>query len=215
MKKIVVIASTSGSILSKVLALNEVKQSIFMVVSDRECGAVEIAKSYGIKTAVLCSNSGEDFSNKLVDYFFDEDINVFISFYTRLLSKSFLDIYRGKVYNFHPSLLPACPGMDGFGDTVKSGAKYFGSTLHVVDEGIDTGAPVVQSIYPFNPRLSLKRNRHILFEQQCKIFIQFVMWLNEDRVYGSEIKNASYIFDCFSPNLENSIALKFSVDLPG
>ena len=44
-----------------------------------------------------------------------------------------------QVINFHPSILPACPGMNGFEDTIESGAMHVGSTVHFVDTGIDTG----------------------------------------------------------------------------
>ena len=212
MKNIVIIASTSGSVLSKVLNLDEVRASIYMVVSDRCCGAIELADSHGLKTAVLTSNSGKEFSAKLIDFFKDDKVDVFLSLYTKLFSVDFLIKYPSRVYNFHPSILPACPGMDGFGDTIKSGSKFFGSTLHLVDEGVDTGTPLIQSVYPFNPNISVKENRHIIFVQQCKIFIQFVVWLNQERIDKSTVKDANYFFEEFAPNLESDVAKSFSVE---
>ncbi|MDA1381029.1 formyltransferase family protein [Plesiomonas shigelloides subsp. oncorhynchi] len=73
---------------------------------------------------------------------------LFISFYTRLLSDVFLKAHPHRVINFHPSILPACPGMDGFGDTLKSGALFIGSTVHFIDEGMDTGKPILQAAFP-------------------------------------------------------------------
>ena len=212
MKKIVVVVSTSGSVLSKVLGLDEVHQSIYMVVSDRICGAIETAKKYGIRMVVLTSASGKEFSDKLIEFFKDDNVDVFLSFYTRLFTSDFINKFPYKVYNFHPSILPACPGMDGFGDTIKSGSKFFGSTLHLVDEGVDTGKPLIQSVYPFNPTISVEENRHILFIQQCKIFIQFVIWLKQGRIEKDTVKDSKSFFEEFSPNLEHSIAKDFTVN---
>lgn len=211
MKKIVIIASTSGSVLLKTLTIEKIRNSILMVISDRECGAIEVAKSFGVDTHILSASSGSEFSDKLVKYFQEQDIDIFISFYTRLFSANFLNQYSNKVYNFHPSLLPACPGQDGFGDTLRSGSKYMGSTLHLVDEGMDTGRPVIQSIHPIMPTLTFEENRHIIFIQQCKIFIQFVLWIQDNRVDNGRVLEANYNFSQFCPNLESSIASNFEL----
>lgn len=213
MKKIVIIASTSGSVLSKVLELEQIRSSIYMVISDQDCGAIEVAKKLNIQNHIIPCSSGKEFSSNLVSFFKNEDIDIFISFYTRIFSSIFLNKYPNKVFNFHPSLLPACKGKDGFGQTVRSGSKFMGSTLHIVDEGIDTGKPVIQSIHPIMPSLTFDENRHIIFIQQCKIFIQFILWLNQNRVINGDIKDGSYRLEEFIPNLESSLALNFNVKL--
>ena len=183
-----------------------------MVVSDRSCDAIKVAESHGIKTSILKSSCGTEFSAKLIDLFKEDNVDAFLSFYTKLFSSEFVNSYPFKVYNFHPSILPACPGMDGFGDTIKSGSKFIGSTLHLVDEGLDTGKPLIQSVYPLNSNISLTRNRHIIFVQQCKIFIQFVIWLSQDRIDKNVVREANYLFEEFSPNLDSTEAKLFSVD---
>lgn len=210
MKKIVIIASTSGSVLSKTLVFSEIKEHIYMVVSDRYCGAIEHANKNGIVTKVLLSNTGLEFSNKLLEYFHDKNVDCFLSFYTRIFSGDFLTYFFNRIYNFHPSLLPASPGKDGFGDTVNSGCKFFGSTLHLVDANIDAGLPVMQSVFPFQPSLTTNQNRNLLFIQQCKIFIQFVIWFSKDRIKKETVIGAQYKFDEFLPNLEDTLALNFN-----
>lgn len=78
--------------------------------------------------------------------------------------------------NFHPSILPACPGMDGFGDTLKSGALFIGSTVHFIDEGMDTGKPILQAAFPRNPGESITKLRHRVFLQQVISLLQVVDW---------------------------------------
>lgn len=211
MKKIIVIASTGGGILSKVLSVPSVRESIAMVVSDRQCGALNVAERFKIPNLILESKTGVEFCEKLIDRFDEKSFDSVISFYTRLLSSSFLSKFDGKVLNMHPSVLPACPGLDGFGDTVKSGSKFIGATLHFVDEGVDTGKPLMQSIYPYLPNKTVEENRHRVFVQQCKMFIQFVEWLNSGRIAEEQVNDAHYEFSEFIPNLDSEIAKSFDV----
>ncbi|WP_201527694.1 phosphoribosylglycinamide formyltransferase [Psychrobacter frigidicola] len=209
MKKIVIIASTGGSVLSKVLHLPSIQNSIFMVVSDRQCTALDVAQKFGVDTKILSAKSGKEFSIKLVDFFKDKDVSYFLSFYTRIFTEELLNTYEDKVLNFHPSILPACPGTDGFGDTVRSGAKFIGSTLHFVDLGIDTGMPLIQSSFPYQPSLTLKQNRHRVFIQQCKIFIQFIEWDNQNRIKDCSVLESKYELSEFVPNLDSNLAIEF------
>ena len=64
--------------------------------------------------------------------------------YMRFLSAAFIDAYRGRILNVHPSLLPAFPGLGAVGQALAYGAKVTGVTVHFVDEGVDTGPIIFQ-----------------------------------------------------------------------
>ena len=64
--------------------------------------------------------------------------------YMRLLSPAFLAAFPRRVVNIHPSLLPAFPGMDAQAQALAHGVKVTGCTVHLVDEGLDSGPIVVQ-----------------------------------------------------------------------
>jgi phosphoribosylglycinamide formyltransferase-1 len=68
--------------------------------------------------------------------------------YMRLLSCHFIDAYRGRILNIHPSLLPAFPGLAAQQQALDHGAKWSGCTVHFVDETLDGGPIVAQSIVP-------------------------------------------------------------------
>ncbi|MBD3843021.1 MAG: hypothetical protein IE909_14300 [Campylobacterales bacterium] len=172
----------------------------------------QIESSRHFRKKCYWSNNGSYFSKKLSEQLEFDSGCFFVSFYTRLLSSNFLNKYENRVLNFHPSILPACRSMDGFGDTVKSGSRFIGSTVHFVDEGIDTGKPLIQSCYPFQSDLSLNMNRHRVFVQQCKMLIQLVEWLNDGRIVGTNILDAKYEFSEFVPNLDSDIAINFTID---
>ena len=64
--------------------------------------------------------------------------------YMELLGSAFLARFPGAVINVHPSLLPAFPGLGAIEQALDYGVKVFGVTVHFVDEGVDTGAVILQ-----------------------------------------------------------------------
>jgi phosphoribosylglycinamide formyltransferase-1 len=68
--------------------------------------------------------------------------------YMRLLSTEFLAAFPGRILNVHPSLLPAFPGIDAQAQALAHGVKVSGCTVHLVDEGLDSGPIVVQRAVP-------------------------------------------------------------------
>jgi phosphoribosylglycinamide formyltransferase-1 len=68
--------------------------------------------------------------------------------YMRLLSPSFIDAYRNRIVNIHPSLLPSFPGLDAQTQAIAHGVKISGCTVHFVDEGLDAGPIIEQRAVP-------------------------------------------------------------------
>jgi phosphoribosylglycinamide formyltransferase-1 len=68
--------------------------------------------------------------------------------YMRLLSPDFIAAFRQRIVNIHPSLLPAFPGLDAQAQALAHGVKVSGCTVHLVDEGLDSGPIVVQRTVP-------------------------------------------------------------------
>ena len=68
--------------------------------------------------------------------------------YMRLLSPGFIAAFRHRIVNIHPSLLPAFPGLDAQAQAIAHGVKVSGCTVHLVDEGLDSGPIVVQRTVP-------------------------------------------------------------------
>jgi phosphoribosylglycinamide formyltransferase-1 len=66
--------------------------------------------------------------------------------YMRLLSASFVAEYPQRILNIHPALLPSFPGLDGQAQAVEYGVRVSGCTVHLVDEGLDSGPIVVQRV---------------------------------------------------------------------
>ncbi|HEX8130319.1 MAG TPA: phosphoribosylglycinamide formyltransferase [Pyrinomonadaceae bacterium] len=68
--------------------------------------------------------------------------------FMRLLSPQFIEVFRGRILNIHPSLLPAFPGLDAQRQAIEHGVKVSGCTVHFVDETLDGGAIITQRVVP-------------------------------------------------------------------
>lgn len=214
----VVVASTSGGVISKLLEVPYFKERVRCVVSDRHCGAIDVANTFGIPIIIHATNDSLEFSNFLLAEFQNNKPDMFVSFYTRLFKGDFLSFAKRKLINLHPSILPACAGQNGFGDTIKSGSKFIGATIHLVDEGVDTGFPIIQSAAPIDPNKPVSESRHRVFVQQCKMLLQVIKWEEDNRILFDEngrptISEALYSIGEFSPNLDLDIAIEFDVKI--
>ncbi len=73
---------------------------------------------------------------------------VLLAGFMRLLTPRFIETFRHRIINVHPSLLPAFPGAHAVRDALAYGAKVTGVTVHLVDEGTDTGPVIMQQSVP-------------------------------------------------------------------
>ena len=85
---------------------------------------------------------------------------VVLAGYMHLLTKPFLDRFPGRIVNVHPSLLPEFPGAHAIDDALSAGVPETGVTVHLVDEGIDTGPVLRQEALPTEPRETLLERLH-------------------------------------------------------
>jgi phosphoribosylglycinamide formyltransferase-1 len=102
---------------------------------------------------------------------------VVLAGYMTLLTPVFLARFPGAVLNVHPALLPAFPGVDGIEQAVEYGVKVFGVTVHLVDEGMDTGPIVLQRAVelrdvtdPDEVRRQLRPIEHALVPEAVRLF---------------------------------------------
>jgi phosphoribosylglycinamide formyltransferase-1 len=71
--------------------------------------------------------------------------------FMRILGEGFLSRFPQRVVNTHPALLPSFPGAHAVRETLAYGVKVSGSTVHLVDSGVDTGPILAQSVVPVEP----------------------------------------------------------------
>src|SRR5262249_22645492 len=91
----------------------------------------------------------EEYDAKLVETLREHGAQlVCLAGYMRLLSPVLLSAFQDKILNIHPSLLPSFPGLHAHRQAVDAGVRVSGCTVHLVDEGCDTGPIVLQAAVP-------------------------------------------------------------------
>jgi len=214
----VLVASTAGSVMNEVLKNDFFRGLVQAVVVDRECPALEKAQAHGLRTESFIEDDNEPFCDRLLDFLRAEAIDYVFSYYTRFYTKRLRDAYQDRIFNFHPSLLPAFKGMDGFGDTVAYQAKFVGNTVEFIDQAMDEGKIIMQTACPLDTNVPLHEVRHRLFVQQCKALLQVARWLSEGRISvdGRKVMIANATFDegLFSPALDFGNAIELSPPIP-
>jgi phosphoribosylglycinamide formyltransferase-1 len=147
MKKLAVLVSGTGSILE---AMIEYKLPISLVLSDRPCRGIEIAKAAGIKTVVLPRTFGksfdrENYTRDVVNVLLNNAIDlVAMAGYMTVFHKVMFDFYKDRVLNIHPALLPNFKGDHAVRDALAAGVKVTGTTIHYATEVMDEGRIIAQ-----------------------------------------------------------------------
>lgn len=123
---------------------------IAVVVSNRgDAAGLERAKTAGVPTAIVESRPfGKDrvaFEAALRPLLDQYDIELIcLAGFMRLFTPQFVERWRGKMLNIHPSLLPSFPGLDPHGQALRAGVKISGATVHFVTADTDAGPILMQ-----------------------------------------------------------------------
>jgi phosphoribosylglycinamide formyltransferase-1 len=158
---------------------------IAVVISNVE-GAfgLERARKAGIP-AVFRDHRGrprEDFDAELAALLRDHAVAlVCLAGYMRLLSPPFIQEFAGCILNVHPSLLPAFPGLAAQRQAVECGVKVSGATVHLVDEGLDSGPIVLQEAVPVVPDDTPETLAARILEAEHRIYPRAVRAILEGR----------------------------------
>ncbi|MEN3328366.1 MAG: phosphoribosylglycinamide formyltransferase 1 [Acidobacteriota bacterium] len=125
---------------------------IAVVISDKPgARGLELARERGIEAVVIArrGRNREEHEREIIDVLREHQTDlVCLAGYMRLLSPCFVEAFRGKILNIHPSLLPAFPGLDAQRQALEHGVKISGCTVHFVDETLDGGPIIAQRVVP-------------------------------------------------------------------
>lgn len=156
--KLVVLASGSGTNLQAILDRLHGREGIEVVgVGSDKPGAraLERARAAAVETAVFPRDVHPDREARdaaMGDWIEERGADlVALAGYMQLLSAPFVARFRDRVVNVHPALLPAFPGLDAIGQALEAEVETTGVTVHFVDEGVDTGPPILQREVPVPP----------------------------------------------------------------
>jgi phosphoribosylglycinamide formyltransferase-1 len=158
-----------------------------IVISNKpDAKGLKIAEKLGVKTLVIDS---KEYKNKRIQY--DKKIIkelekngvtprnglVCLAGFMRIISPYFIKKYKNRILNIHPALLPAYPGLNAQKQAIQNGAKFSGCTIHFVDEGVDSGPIILQSVVKVrnndNEKTLSKRiltEEHKIYPEAVKLF---------------------------------------------
>jgi phosphoribosylglycinamide formyltransferase-1 len=152
---VVVLISGSGSNLLALLKASEnplYPAKIVAVGSDKDAAGLAHAELYEVDTFVVEPerfSSKEEWANTLLaNVLHHQPDLVVMAGFMKILPASFVQALNGKLINTHPSLLPEFPGAHAVRDALRAGASKTGVTIHLVDEGVDTGQVIIQQEVP-------------------------------------------------------------------
>ena len=125
---------------------------IAVVVSDQpNADGLGKAKERGIETLVIerRGRTREEHDREILEALRARNIDLIcLAGYMRILSRGFVEAYRGRILNIHPSLLPSFPGLDAQQQALEHGVKFTGCTVHFVDDTLDGGPIILQRVVP-------------------------------------------------------------------
>lgn len=151
-RRYVVLVSGRGSNLSAILAASKPEQCAAVISNRADAGALEIARTQGIATAVVPHQDYATrnlFDSALADVVarYTPDLVVMAGF-MRILGEQFINRFEGHMINIHPSLLPAFPGVRTHARALEAGVRTHGCTVHLVTSELDAGPIIAQTSVP-------------------------------------------------------------------
>ncbi|MCX6456130.1 MAG: phosphoribosylglycinamide formyltransferase [Actinobacteria bacterium] len=151
MKKVVILASGSGTLARAIFAAEKDYEITALICDRPQAKVIEIANEFGIKVESLeLIGDRAKWDQELLSLASKHQPDLVVSAgFMRILAPQF--VQKFKVINSHPALLPLFPGAHAVRDALAAGAIETGTTIHWVDEGVDTGEVIAQERVEITP----------------------------------------------------------------
>ena len=156
--RVAVLLSGTGSLCAALLAAADdpaYPATVVAVGSDRAAPGLDEARRRGVPTFVCALGEYPDraaWDRALAAELTAHQPDLVVSAgFMKLVGPAVLEAFGGRLINTHPALLPAFPGAHAVRDALAAGAPVTGATVHVVDEGLDTGPVLAQREVPVRP----------------------------------------------------------------
>lgn len=213
MKSLVILISGRGSNMQALLEADLPAGPITVISNNPAAEGLKFARTRGIPVQVIDHRafpSREAFDTVLAEAIDAHQPDLIaLAGFMRILSDRFVNHYRGKLVNIHPSLLPAFPGLNTHIRALQEGIKIHGCTVHFVTPQLDHGPAIIQAAVPVlagdtHETLAARVlvQEHRIYPQAVRWFLQGRLTLADDQVeieaegtdYGQEV--------LYSPGIE-------------
>jgi phosphoribosylglycinamide formyltransferase-1 len=185
-----VLVSGGGTNLQSILdhaAKGKIDAEVAVVISNKP-GAFALDRARRAKVpAVVVEHKGfagrEAYDERLAEVLREHRVDlVCLAGFMRLLSPVLIRAFPNRILNIHPALLPSFPGLEVQRKALEHGVRFSGCTVHVVDEGCDTGPIVIQAVVPIAPDDTPERLAARILKQEHKIYPRAIQLFAEGRI---------------------------------
>lgn len=164
-----------------------INADIKIVISDRrDAPVLKKAEMMGIDSLFIDPkkfSSREAHEREILHILLDKGTDLVVAAgYMRLLTPVFIEPFRNRIINIHPSLLPSFPGKDAQAQAIAHGVKIAGCTCHFIDEGTDTGPIIMQAAINVTQDDTADTLSHKILVQEHKILAESVKLFCEERI---------------------------------
>lgn len=193
--KIGVLISGGGTNLQSIIdsiKAGHINGQIKLIISNKEeAYGLTRGKDSGIESIYIGRknfSSEEEYNLKLIEEFKKRDIELIIlAGYLKVLSKDFIQEFKNRIINIHPSLIPSFCGKGYYGERVHEevlnyGVKFTGATVHFVDEGTDTGPIILQEIVKVEPKDTVDTLKEKVLKVEHEILVQGIKLYCENKL---------------------------------
>ncbi len=183
MQNLAILISGRGSNMENILKAvkkNKIPIKPVIVISNKsDAKGLAIAQKLGVKIEVVESNGLKggnwEYDSKLVSILEKYNVTpqnglICLAGFMRIMSPEFIRHYKGRIINIHPAILPSFPGLHSQRQALEYGVKYSGCTVHFVDEGVDTGPIILQSVVKIKDDDTEESISKKILKQEHKIY---------------------------------------------
>jgi phosphoribosylglycinamide formyltransferase-1 len=176
------------AILSAVKAgkIKNVKPSVVISNNPNAPGLRVASERFKIPIKVVLSNAtkGWDYDQRIVSVLSEYGVTpesglICLAGFMRIISPEFVRLYKRKIMNIHPGLLPSFAGLHAQKQAIEYGVKVAGCTVHFVDEGVDSGPIILQKavdVFDWDSEETLSsrilKQEHKLYPRTVKLFVE-------------------------------------------
>jgi phosphoribosylglycinamide formyltransferase 1 len=151
---------------------------IVVVISDKtDAAGLALAQARGIETLAVerKGRKREEHEQEIIRALRERRVDLIcLAGYMRLLSPCFIEAFRHRILNIHPSLLPSFPGLDAQRQALEHGVKFSGCTVHFVDETLDGGPIVAQRVVAVLPGDTVDTLSARILEQEHQLYAEAI-----------------------------------------
>jgi phosphoribosylglycinamide formyltransferase 1 len=192
--KLAILISGRGSNMRAILQSIQTRnltgvEATVVISNDPQAKGLAIAKEFNVSTETLANSElkGWAYDKNLFSILQKYNVTptnglVCLAGYMRILSHEFVDIYKMRIINIHPSLLPSFPGLHAQKQALEYGVKVTGCTIHFVDEKVDSGFIILQQSVKVLDSDSEETLSERILREEHKLYPQAIRLIAERRM---------------------------------